>query len=371
MRFFAKAPILAIGGLIMAIILEPGLSDRARRRGADRRGAHHHQPCHGLPPVPQGAGGPGRGELRDARVPRRHPGGEGLRPGEARGAEIRGRQRRAHRRLHLRPARDGALRPGDRAHHEPRDRRGAVDRRDPRRGEHPAGRQDHRLHQLHDPDPLLPEHDLDDLHLVRPGAGVVGAGRRGSAEARQPSRSWPPRLAAPRIRGPGRHVGAVQWASPSPIPAPADALSWRTSILPASRARSPPSSAPPARARARSPRWCPGSTTRPGARSASGAWTCGRSTCASCASASRWCRRRRCSSRARSRRTCGGAGRMPPTRICRRPAAAPRPTPSSPGFPEGYGTMLGQGGRQPLRRTEAAPGHRARAGPPARGAHPR
>ena len=97
MRFFVKAPILAIGGLVMAIILEPGLSIVLAIAIPIAAVLITINLSTGLPAFPTRAGRAGRGELGDPRIPRRHQGGESLRPGEARGGQVRRSKRRAHR----------------------------------------------------------------------------------------------------------------------------------------------------------------------------------------------------------------------------------------------------------------------------------
>ncbi len=290
MRFFAKAPILAIGGLVMAVILEPGLSVVLAVAIPIAAVLIAINLSTGFPRfrrVQEGLDGVNS-------VTREYLGG--IRVVKAFGQEkhelgkFAGANGELTRRFHVRAAGHGAVRPGHRAHGEHRHRRGPLDRRVPGRFQLTAGRQDHRLHQLHEPDPVLPERDLHDLRHVRQGPRLVGARLGGARHARQARslsrRRRLPAAAAPTRPGVGRgQPRCSSGASPSPIPGShgPPGAGGRGSLLRARRDHGDHRTHG-VRARAAWPHWCRDSTSPRRARCSWAESTSGSSTFASCAS---------------------------------------------------------------------------------------
>ncbi len=89
---------------------------------------------------------------------------------------------------------------------------------------------------------------------------------------------------------------------------------------------------------------CSGSTTSIAAASGSRAWTCGRCGSPSCAARSRWWRRSRCCSRARSARTSRTAATAPRREEIEAAARDAYAHDFITGFPEGYDTVIGERG---------------------------
>ena len=219
-------------------------------------------------------------------------------------------------------------------------RRRALVRRRPGRRRSDADRRADRVPQLPDADPDVG--DDGDLH------GDDDPARRGLRRAHQ-------RGARHRVVGASRR--------PSPV---TDAARPRRAR--AARRRASATRAPSSRCCATSRfRAAPGQTTaiigstgagkttllvagpaavrrRPAARCWSTASTCASSTPTRCGAGSAWCRRSRTCSPARSRATCATATRTPPTTSCGRRSRSPRPATSSRRMPGGLDAPIAQGG---------------------------
>ena len=119
---------------------------------------------------------------------------------------------------------------------------------------------------------------------------------------------------------------------------------WRAWTSPARRASSPPSSGRPAPGKSSLASLVPRFYEPTGERSSLADWTSASWIFGTCAGASRWCRRRRSSSRAPSRRTSAGGRDDATDAELAEAARLARAHNFIAGFPEGYRTVLGQGG---------------------------
>ena len=203
-----SAPIMMVGGVIMALREDFGLGLDPRRGGA---GAVPQRRPRGQPDgaqLPQDAGAHRRGQPGPARADHRDPGRPRVRPRAPRGRAVRAGQRRPDRRGRARRAVDGHDVPARDARRERLQRRGDLVRRSPRRQRADGGRGADRV-------PLLPDADPDvgddgDLHADdgAAGLGVRRPDRRGArhahlgadAGAPRAPRPGPSRLARPRGR---------------------------------------------------------------------------------------------------------------------------------------------------------------------------
>ncbi len=233
------APLMAVGGVIMAyrqdgplslllVVIVPVHGARSSAASWCRRSR---------------CSGPCRSRSTDqpdpAREPHRHPGDPRVRAHRARGAAVRGGQRRpdrhdAARQPHLRP--DDA---GPHAHHEPVERgRGLVRRAPDRLGRHAGGQPDG-LPGLPDADPDVGDDGHDGAGDVAAGGRVVRAAQRGAGR-RAPSTTRVPRSRRAALRG-TVEFRDVEFGYPGAAEPVLRGVSF--TALPGRR---PPSSAPPA-----------------------------------------------------------------------------------------------------------------------------
>ena len=186
------APIMMVGGIVMAMREDIGLSWLVLARGAGARRLHraHRQPDGAE--LPADAGAHRRGQPAAARADHRHPGGARVRPRAARDRRGSPTPTTSSPRSPIRAGRwQAAMFPTVMLVAERRHRRRALVRRAPGRGRPDGGRRADRLHLLPDADPHVG--DDGDVHADD------GPARRG---VRRPDRRGPRHRVVGRRRRP-------------------------------------------------------------------------------------------------------------------------------------------------------------------------